>query len=173
MYGRAGNDSIIADPKLPWPVEFYGEDGKDTLTGGIKDDILVGGAGNDRLNGQAGRDVMIGSVGIDKLVAGDGEDLLIADWTAHETDVAALVSIMKEWSRTDQTTTQRLAHLRGTASGGLNAAILLTKSTVRMDRYTDLLSGCADADAFFFNTNKGIRDTVADLAKGDLAVNVN
>jgi len=173
VYGRAGNDSIIADPKLPWPVEFYGEDGKDTLTGGIKDDILVGGAGNDLLDGRAGRDVMIGSVGIDKLVAGDGEDLLIADWTAHETDVAALVSIMKEWSRADRTAAQRLAHLRGTARGGLNGAILLTRSTVRMDRYTDLLSGGAGADAFFFNTNKGIRDTVADWAKGDLAVDVN
>lgn len=55
---------------------------------------------------------------------------------------------MAEWTRLDQTYTQRVAHLK-TASGGLNGSNLLDATTLVDDAFSDSLTGGLDNDWFF------------------------
>lgn len=75
--GGGGGDTIDAatDP-FPSPVELHGEDGADTLLGGVAADLLVGGAGVDELRGGDGADVLRGGAGGDTLAGEGGDDLL-------------------------------------------------------------------------------------------------
>jgi hypothetical protein len=57
---------------------------------------------------------------------------------------------MAEWSRTDATYQQRIAHLSGTTAGGLNGSFTLTSSTVLADHTAgvkDTLNGTTTATA--------------------------
>lgn len=74
-FGQSGNDMIMAN-NLPIPVEFYGNDGNDTLYGGSAADLLFGGAGDDNIYGYAGHDVLIGGGGRDYIVGDAGNDLM-------------------------------------------------------------------------------------------------
>jgi Ca2+-binding RTX toxin-like protein len=59
-------------------LAMNGGAGKDTLTGGKKDDLLSGGLGNDILTGNDGGDELDGGAGNDSLVGGNGGDKLTA-----------------------------------------------------------------------------------------------
>ena len=59
-------------------LAMNGGAGKDTLTGGKKDDFLSGGLGNDVLTGNDGSDNLDGGAGNDSLVGGNGGDTLTA-----------------------------------------------------------------------------------------------
>src|SRR4051812_49010132 len=57
-------------------VQFFGENGHDTVAGSVYDDRLVGGGGNDELHGDRGDDAMDGGDDTDLLFGGPGNDTL-------------------------------------------------------------------------------------------------
>jgi Ca2+-binding RTX toxin-like protein len=76
--GADGNDTIYASnvpvanaPGLPVFEGYFGDDGRDTLYGGLADDRLFGEAGNDVLVGGAGTDTLVGGTGNDAFYLGD------------------------------------------------------------------------------------------------------
>jgi Ca2+-binding RTX toxin-like protein len=62
-----GADNPLAD----------GENAKDSLDGGLGDDILFGQQGDDTLSGGAGDDVLVGGGGNDTLAGGSGADIFV------------------------------------------------------------------------------------------------
>lgn len=62
LAGGVGDDSIS------------GHGGDDTLLGGLGADTLVGGSGNDQLDGGVGGDFLVGDFGDDLLIGGEGND---------------------------------------------------------------------------------------------------
>jgi autotransporter-associated beta strand protein len=79
IFGNAGADTISSTGNVLVPVEFYGGDGDDYLSGGRWGDTLDGGAGKDRLLGGGGNDTLLGGSGNDSLSGGDGDDYLSGD----------------------------------------------------------------------------------------------
>jgi hypothetical protein len=77
MVGGAGNDSLKVPSNFLLPVEMYGGDGNDTLTGGAGSDLLDGGAGDDKIFGGGGNDTLLGGLGNDTLSGDTGDDLLL------------------------------------------------------------------------------------------------
>ena len=55
---------------------FFGNEGDDSITGGLGYDYLFGEEGNDQLKGLAGNDTLRGGVGNDQLSGGDDNDIL-------------------------------------------------------------------------------------------------
>src|SRR4051812_8307399 len=58
------------------PVQFFGENGHDTVAGSVLADRLVGGGGNDELHGDRGDDAIDGGDDSDLLFGGPGNDSL-------------------------------------------------------------------------------------------------
>ncbi|WP_390914501.1 cadherin-like domain-containing protein [Pseudosulfitobacter sp. SM2401] len=56
-----------------------GEDGNDTLLGGIGEDSIYGEGGDDRIEGGVGDDFVSGGTGNDFVLAGDGNDSVMGD----------------------------------------------------------------------------------------------
>ena len=54
-----------------------GDNGDNTLTGGLGRDLLFGNAGNDTLTGGGGTDLLVGGDGNDTLTGGTGDDVLV------------------------------------------------------------------------------------------------
>jgi Ca2+-binding RTX toxin-like protein len=79
VYGGGGNDTIIVNSNVPYPVEAFGGTGNDYIAGGGFDDVLHGEDGNDRLLGGGGNDLLFGGSGLDQLSGGNGNDLLYGD----------------------------------------------------------------------------------------------
>ncbi len=75
VYAGSGNDTIYYLTSLA-DNDLFGEDGNDTLTGGVGHDLLDGGNGDDKLTGGIGSDDLLGGAGIDTLLGGDGNDNL-------------------------------------------------------------------------------------------------
>jgi Ca2+-binding RTX toxin-like protein len=132
--------------------------GNDTLNGGPGgNDILIGSTGNDGLTAGPGRSILIGGVGVDRLTGGGNQDLLIGNRSTHETKAASLLALMAEWKRTDIGYTERIDHLKGTRSGGLNGTVRLTGSTVINDNALDEIFGNGDLD-WMWGTATEVRD---------------
>jgi uncharacterized repeat protein (TIGR01451 family) len=164
--GGSGNDSLTGDANSNILI---GNAGNDTLNGGSAgNDILVGGAGNDVLTGSSGRCLLIGGAGSDTITGGAAADLLIAGGTNFDTNTTALLAIMAEWKRSDADYPTRIAHLRGTQSGGLNGTFNLTTTTVHNDNAADQLTGGASLDWFWANRPQ---DTITDLDTVNEVVN--
>ena len=182
IYGNGGNDSIIADCDVPVPLLIDGGDGNDVIVGGEKNDllfggngldaidggdgadVLVGGAGLDALYGDDGNDILIGGTSADALAGGKGDDILIGGTTAYDTNVAALQSLSDEWSSAASNAV-RVAHIRGTTTGGLNGANVLktgSGATVFDDSVVDVLANDSGRDWFFYRNSGNIlqRDQV-------------
>ncbi len=122
--------------------------GSDALYAGAGGGVLLGGAGNDVLSAGAGRAVLIGGAGVDFLFGGAGDDLLIHGATAYDASTAALLAVLAEWQRSDQTYSQRIDHLRN--GTGLNGAARLTAATVPDDASSgDQLTGGGGDDWFW------------------------
>jgi Ca2+-binding RTX toxin-like protein len=145
VYGQAGNDVIEANENVSAPVELYGGDGNDILTGGNGTDILDGGNGNDILDGADGRDILIGGLGADILNGDDGDDILIGGVflgdEPSESRRAALLSASTQWSA-PQSYAARVAGLVGYLA-----------PRVTNDSSTDILTGSGNADWFFAHTS--------------------
>src|SRR5262249_58125282 len=103
----------------------------------------------------------------DRLAAAYGGSILIGSYTDHDTNVAALLAIMKEWGRTDADYNTRVKHLSGSLSGGLNGSYRLTASTVHNDNAIDSLYGWAGMD-WYIISGKGEqkKDKVSGQARG-------
>lgn len=158
--GGSGNDVLTGDAG---DNVLLGGAGNDTLSGGAGgNDVLVGGTGNDALTGSAGRNLLIGGQGADLLVGGEGEDILIGGTTSYDTNVSSLKSLMAEWKRTDQTYSQRMDHLTGKTSGGLNGGATLKSNTVKDDGTADQLKGLGGMDWFW-----GVVAELLDRASGE------
>ncbi|MDB6452988.1 cellulase family glycosylhydrolase [Falsirhodobacter sp. 20TX0035] len=71
-YGRAGDDTITADPGVV--NLLYGGDGQDDLTAGPEGDWLFGQRGDDRVTGGTGADRLFGGPGDDTVTGGAGDD---------------------------------------------------------------------------------------------------
>ena len=72
--GLAGDDRILASPRLMLPCYFFGGDGNDRISAGGADDILDGQEGNDVVSGRGGNDRLRGWTGDDRLLGGPGND---------------------------------------------------------------------------------------------------
>jgi RHS repeat-associated protein len=146
--GGQGNDNLTGNGV---DNVLIGGNGTNTLTAGSGNDILIGGAGINVLMGGAGRDLLIGGSGSDQLTAGSGDAILIGGSTSYDKNLAALEAILAEWARTDETYRQRVSHIHGFTTGGLNGAFFLTASTVHFGASPDTLSSGSGADWFWAN----------------------
>ena len=145
VLGTAGADNLVGNAA---DNILIGNDGNDILSGGGGNDILVGGGGSDLLDGGSGRDILIGGAGSDNLNGGDDDDIVIGASTVFDSNVAALQTIQKEWTRTDADYLTRIAHLKGTIAGGLNGLTFLNQSKVVDDAIADIVTGGAGLDWF-------------------------
>jgi hypothetical protein len=150
---------------LAVPAVLFGGAGDDTLDaqGSIAANVLVGGSGNDTLLGGSGNDILIGGLGNDTLKGNGGDDILIGGTTRYDNDFVALFSLLREWSRSDESYSTRVSHLQG-GSGGINGSSVLTPATVFDDGVTDTLYGNAGLDWFFARVpgNSWQKDRVQD-----------
>lgn len=154
-HGLGGNDDSGVSGNLTLSAWLYGDEGNDRLQGGGRADILVGGGGDDELLGGQGRDILLGGAGRDRLQAGPGDDLLIGGTTSYDANEAALLALSREWaSRADYV--QRVGHLTGQISGGLNGTNLLKKTTVFDDAAQDKLGGGSGRDLYFAGANDSV-----------------
>jgi hypothetical protein len=70
-------DSDVIQPlsaDLPTALTVEGNDGNDTVVGGLGNDLIDGGRGQDNLSGGAGNDTVVGGRDRDTLTGGEGED---------------------------------------------------------------------------------------------------
>jgi Ca2+-binding RTX toxin-like protein len=143
----------------------FGGAGNDSLTGDAAANVLVGNGGDDTLLGNDGRDILIGGNGADYLDGGNDDDILIGARTSYDANLAALLAILQEWTRTDVDYTGRVKHISGTLGGGLNGAYYLNSATVFDDNSApDTLWGRGGLDWFL----SGKKDNVMDKAPGEI-----
>jgi Ca2+-binding RTX toxin-like protein len=74
IIGSSADDKMTAGATA---MNFDGNGGNDSLTGGAASDTLTGGSGNDTLSGGDGNNSLDGGVGDDKLTTGIGNDTLL------------------------------------------------------------------------------------------------
>ena len=174
LYGNGGEDQLLALSDLTTPVYMFGGEGDDSLSASLNssDNVMIGGPGSDSIIGGSGRNLLIGGTGADEITGGGGEDILIAGSTSFDTNLIALASLMKEWSRTDSNYSTRIKRLNGSQSGGLNGSYRLTSRTVFDDGVIDILLGNGNLDWFFRRNSGRNRDIVRDLATGEVATNL-
>jgi hypothetical protein len=179
VYGQAGNDTIkevkyvAASGALyvSLPSYFFGGDGNDMLSvvdASTANNVLVGGNGNDTLVGAGGRDLLIGGAGADLLKGSGNDDILIGSATRYDADLVALGAVMAEWGQTSVSYSNRVSHLLGSTSGGLNGSYLLNADTVLADAVADSLYGQAGSDWFLVTGSGSLKDTANDLASGEV-----
>jgi hypothetical protein len=127
------------------------------VTGGNGNNMLVGDANANVFTGGTGRNILIGDGGADSITGGGQDNILIGDATTWDANLTALQAIFAEWTRTDLSFEQRLAHLisEGNNDNRLNGSYVLNKKTVFSDGATDtLLGGDPTALDWFFVTQK-------------------
>jgi Ca2+-binding RTX toxin-like protein len=102
VYGGAGNDRIVADPKLTTAVTFFGGDGNDVLVGGAGNDILIGGTGNDALDGGSGMNLLVGGTGTATLKGSRLGNILVGGATPYDagtrSNLYQLEAILAVWA---------------------------------------------------------------------------
>ena len=186
VFGQDGDDTITHLGDTSVPVIFYGGLGDDLLVGNAADETFFGGLGNDTLKGGAGNDwldcgrgndIAIGGAGEDTLEGGNDSDLLIGGIDADivhgskhddllvgasttvDCDVAALWSLLDEWTSGNKyrERVDNLLNGSGTPGGGLNGTIFLTDVVVD-DAAVDVLEGGVKRDYFY-----GDRAEIVDL----------
>ena len=98
---------------------------------------MVGEAGADLLVGGAGRDLLIGGTGADRIVGNADDDILLAGVYLGGTDGCDLGAVMKEWTRSDKTSEERVNNLKN--GTGLNGSVVLNGTSVANDADEDVL----------------------------------
>jgi len=145
-----GDDHGTISSRVTLPAIIHGGDGDDHLNAGGGLNVLDGGSGNDRLVGSSGWDILIGGTGLDRLTGSTGHDLLIGgsiDDDEDDGDDSLLLDVLAAWSDEAVSFQDR---------ADLVAALL----TVFDDEEEDLLTGGAQADAFF----DGLGDVLTDFS---------
>jgi Ca2+-binding RTX toxin-like protein len=179
VVGAAGNDRITVDSSVTIPVALYGSEGNDILTGGGGNDIIVGGddfsplPDADVLEGGKGRDLLIGGPDADRLDGGQDDDILIGGtaYGANFFDNIIANDLMAEWTRSDQSYRDRVAHLAN--GGGLNTFALLNEGTAFDDFAVDRITGGSGDDLYVANRDAGVIDVITDLKKKELIIDVD
>jgi hypothetical protein len=107
---------------------------------------VIGGAGNTLLVGNAlantltatgsGYSILIGHGAQQLKNNGTGSALMIGGRTAFDNNATALLALLSEWDRTDETLTQKMAHLTGTP-GGRNGTTFLIASGANQTVFGD------------------------------------
>jgi Ca2+-binding RTX toxin-like protein len=152
------------------PAIILGGSGGNSISvaGSSADNILVGGPGRDTLAGGSGRDILIGAGGADILRAGTGDDILIGGSTVYNANLAALIALMSEWGRDDNTSyQQRVADLFN--GGGLNGDYLLDAQTVLRDSAVNQFFGGSGRDWFWLSKSGTAMDVVGGYTAGAVA----
>src|SRR5262245_35051448 len=141
VYAQGGRDRIDIASDVTSPAFVFGGNSGDIVHAGGGPAVLVGGAGRDELHGGSAPAILIGGRGADELEGGSGADLLIGGGTTFDANLTALRAILAEWARTDIGYADKVAHLTGASSGGLNGPYLLNASTLVEDDRDDELDG--------------------------------
>ena len=168
IFGNDGDDLIRVVGGITLPVFAFGGAGNDSISGGGGLNVLMGGDGDDLLVGGDGRNILIGGNGADRIQGGGADDLLISGSTAFDFNFTALHLIQTEWSSASSFA-DRVHHLDGTLSGGLNGSVKLLVSgvdaTVFDDNSVDVLTGNGGNDWFLFNrSGSGVLDKAMDMS---------
>jgi hypothetical protein len=139
--------------------EVIGGMGNNLLVGNGLGDVLIGGAGHNLIIDGNSMNQLYGFSlpSYSELVGGTGDNLIIAEGLSYTTNQPALDALFAEWSRTDETAAQRMAHLR--YGGGLNGSYELNSSTLASRAYHDTVVGgssgfnwfLADSTAAIYN----------------------
>jgi Ca2+-binding RTX toxin-like protein len=132
----------------------------------------VGGSGHNTLIGGAGPSILIGGGGRDVLTAKAGAAILIAGTTDFDANAAALRALLTEWSRTDETYAQKVAHLSGGATGGKNGSYVLDDTTVHHVGGPSQLKGGMGRDWFFARLTGRRHDTLQHVKPGEMVTNI-
>lgn len=74
VYGRGGNDAVNASTVTNVPVDLFGAEGNDILTGSPQNDVVNGGSATDTVRGGSGADLITGGQGGDTIYGGNGDD---------------------------------------------------------------------------------------------------
>jgi len=182
ILGRAGNDTVLFQTLTSKKTTTYitatsiidGGSGNDTVDarGSAADSVLLGGAGTDTLYGGGGRNLLIGGLGADTLRAGNGDDILIGGTTDYDANFAALASLLAEWGRTNLGYQDRINHLTGATSGGLNGTNRLTSATVHDDAAIDQLFGEGNQDWFLYKATGPSADVLRDRKSNERATSL-
>ena len=151
---------------------------------------LLGSFGDDHIQGGGGRTIIIGGLGSDHLEAGSGGTILIAGTTNlfgattnADREVPALVSLMAEWARTDESYLQRVANLSNSTVAGVspnglgkNGGYFLNDTTVHDDAAGNHLEGGPGLDWFFANLdgvdNNNVKDKLAARKAGEIVTRI-
>jgi Ca2+-binding RTX toxin-like protein len=146
-YGNNGSDTIrVTGLSIPA-----------TLKGGNGPDILVGGDGDDAIQGDADRDIMIGGEGKDVIHGNSHDDILIGGSTVYDNNLAALDSILAEWT-SNLSFTDRVNRLKSTSASGAAYRLIANAAngwakTVFDDEDQDTLYGDDGYDWMLANTD--------------------
>jgi hypothetical protein len=174
-----GDNHIEVSPDVHLPAILMGSFGNDHIQAGGGPTALVGGDGNDHLEGGTANDILIGGAGSDQLDSHAGSDLLIGGTTNFDNDLPALIALLNEWGRTDESYLQRVANLSNSTvngvhpSGGRNGSTFLNGDTVQDDGAADVLNGGSGLDWFFANlTGTGVHDHIQGLQSGEIVTQI-
>jgi hypothetical protein len=165
--GAASRVAGGAAGKLTQIQNVIGGGGNNTLIGNAQGNILIGGGGTNVIQGGSGRSILIGGTGKATIAGGSGDDILIAGTTTFDANEAALMTLLKEWQRTDKTYAERISDLR--TGAGFAAGHKLIRGTTVLDNDTAsaTLTGGAGLDWFFANLGPGgVVDHITDLNNG-------
>ncbi len=119
LIGQASDNLQVAGCVSPLAGIRAGS-GDTTLVGGGGATILIGGAGNDLLIGGVGRNLLIGGFGQATMIDGLDSDIPIGGQTNYDQNDGALLSLMQEWTSSDNWTL-RIADIMGTATASTSA----------------------------------------------------
>ncbi len=168
ILGQDGDDEIRIEPEVTVPAVVLCGSGNNHVRAGGGPTVVVGGPGNDEIEGGNGRNVLIGGLGSDHIKAGTRGDILIAGRTDYDANLAALREILAEWSRPDASYADRVAHLTGRLSGGLNGESRLDAAHVHHAQGADKLEGGGGQNWFFGRPQPSGGDTVHGRKDGEV-----
>jgi phospholipase C len=174
VYGQSGDDTITVDPNVTIPAFIFSGTGNNVITAGGGPSVVVGGAGNNTLTGGTGPSILIGGSGHEQLSGGSGATLLIAGTTKFDANLEALKSLEAEWSRTDESYEEKVAHLNGGATGGQNGFYVLDNTTVQGRVGKDVLnhSSGGGQDLFFADLSGNNADTINGIVPGEIVIDI-
>jgi phospholipase C len=172
VYAQGGDDGIVIDPAVTVPAFAFGGGGDDVIQAGGGPTVLVGGKGDNTLVGGSGASLLIGGAGQSHIKAGSGDSIQIAGTTDFDANLEALRALEAEWSRTDATYVQRVAHLNGGATGGLNGPYLLDATTVHHGSGKSVLEGGSGHDLFFARLFGPKKDRIDGLQDGEIVTEI-